>query len=238
MRTTSYLIDDRIAVDAGALAHDLSVEQQARIDHIFISHSHIDHLAGLPFLLDNVFSLIAKPVRVFGPEDSIRCLKDHLFNDYLWPDFSKFSNARTAILDMNALAPGESVRIDDVEIIPFSMDHSVECYGYLVQDSESALAICGDTCSVEGLARILDDIENLKAVFLEASFPADQAKIAEISKHLSTTAFAVEIESTLSDVEVRVTHLKPEYAETIGEEIKALGLSNVALLEQGKEYKF
>lgn len=238
MWTTSYLIDDRIAIDAGAMAHVLPIEEQALISHVFVSHSHIDHLAGLPFLLDNVFSLISKPVAVLGPEDTIRCLKDHLFNDYLWPDFSKFSNAHTDILEMTVLAVGEKVPIDDIEIVPFPMDHSVECYGYLIRDPDSAVAICSDTSSLDGLARILDHVENLKAVFLEASFPADQAKIAEISKHLSTTAFGREIEKTLSDVAVFVTHLKPEFLAQISNEIEALGLENVTLLEQGKEYIF
>ncbi len=238
MWTTSYLIDDRIAIDAGALAHVLPIEEQARISHVFVSHSHIDHLACLPFLLDNVFSLISKPVKVLGPEDTIRCLKDHLFNDYLWPDFSKFSNAHTDILEMTVLAAGENVAIGNIEIVPFPMDHSVECYGYLIRDPDSTVAICSDTSSLEGLAQILDQVKNLKATFLEASFPADQAKIAKISKHLSTTAFGHEIEKTLGNVKVFVTHLKPEYLTTISNEIEALGLENVALLEQGKEYIF
>jgi len=238
MWTTSYLINDRIAVDAGALAHVLSIEEQAAISHIFFSHSHIDHLAGLPFILDNVFSLIEKPVAVFGPRDTIRCLREHLFNDFLWPDFSKFSNSRTAILEMAVVDAGERVPIDGVEIVPFPMDHSVECHGYLIEGRRSAIAICGDTCSLDGLLRLRDGVDNLKAVFVEASFPADQAKIAKISKHLATDSFGETVEKHLSDVDVYATHLKPEYLKKISGEIEALGLDNVALLEQGKEYIF
>ena len=238
MRLTSYLLDEGVAIDAGALTETLPVKDQARISHLFISHSHIDHLATLPFLLDNVLPLIEKPVSLFGPQDTIRCLKEYLFNDYLWPDFTKISNGKTRILRMEVLPCGKTVEVYGLSITPFAMEHAVECHGHLVQGPDSAVAICSDTDSTAGLAGVLPGAVNLKAVILEASFPKRLDRIAGLSRHLSTDSFAREVARIPPDVPVLVSHLKPDCAEEIEEEIRRIGRKNVSLLEQGREYLF
>lgn len=238
MRLTSYLVDGRIAIDAGALTETLSVKEQAGITHLFLSHSHIDHLATLPFLLDNVLTLVEAPLSLFGPEDTIRCLRQHLFNGYLWPDFTAFSNGKTPILRMEALPCGRSVQAHGVTITPFAMEHAVECHGHLVETPGSSVAICSDTDSTAGLAEILPGAADLKAVILEASFPRRLARIADLSRHLSTESFGRQASCIPPDVQILVSHLKPDCAVEIAEEIRGLGLSNVSLLEQGREYQF
>ena len=238
MRLTSYLVDGRIAIDTGALTEILPVKDQARISHLFISHSHIDHLATLPFLLDNVLPLIEEPVTLFGPEDTIRCLKEYLFNDFLWPDFTKISNGRTRVLRMEVLPCGRTIEVHGLSITPFAMEHAVECHGHLVQGPESAVAICSDTASTVGLAEILPRAVNLRAVILEASFPRRLDRIAGLSRHLSTDSFAREVARIPSDVQVLVSHLKPDCADEIEAEIRRLGRKNVSLLDQGREYLF
>jgi ribonuclease BN (tRNA processing enzyme) len=238
MRPTCFLIDDRIAIDTGALTSVLPVHDQARISHVFITHSHFDHLATLPFLADNVFSLVDKPIEVFGPGDAVRCMKDHIFNDNLWPDFSRLSNERCPIIAIKPLPPGGTVRIGDLSVTAFAMDHSVECHGYLLQGPRSALAICGDTCSAKILEEILPAAREVKAVFLEASFPESARKTALLSRHLSTGTFAREAARIPEEVRIFVTHMKPEFSDRIGREIEALGKNNVSLLEQDREYLF
>jgi cAMP phosphodiesterase len=238
MRPTSFLVDGRVAIDTGALTSELTLAEQARVSHIFVAHSHFDHVATLPFLLDNVFETAEEPVTVLGPPDTIRCLKEHLFNGLLWPDFTKISNGKTVLLALRPLAAGETVAAGDLRITPFPMDHTVECHGYIVEDSGGAVAICGDTCSTDGLAAVLPGIENLKAVFIEASFPRAATDTAVLSKHLSTESFGREAACIPSSVPILVTHLKPCFTDIIREEIAALGMQNVSLLEQDKEYEF
>ena len=238
MRPTSFLVDGRIAVDTGALASTLTIEEQARITHIFLAHSHFDHIATLPFVLDNVFHLAEDPVKVLAPPEAIRCLREHVFNDLVWPDFTKISNGRTVLCALQPIAAGETVSAGGLEITAFPMDHTVECHGYLFQGPESAVAFCGDTCSTAGLAAILPGISNLKAVVLEASFPRSAADIAQLSKHLSSESFACEAASLPPSVVIFVTHMKPGFTTVIREEITSLGIPNVSLLEQDMEYEF
>jgi len=237
-RPTSFLIDDEIAIDTGALTSVLPIAAQALISHVFISHSHIDHLTTLPFLVDNVFPLVRKPIGLFGPEETIRCLKDHLFNGKLWPDFTRLNNGKTIAIAMKPLLPGKTVEAGGLDITPFAMDHTVPCHGHLIQGPDSAFAVCGDTCSIEGIEKILSGARNIKAVFLEASFPAREASVAALSKHLSTASFAVEAARIPRETAIFVYHMKPEFAEEIRGEIAALGMANVGILEQDEEYVF
>lgn len=238
MRLTSYLLENCVAIDAGCLTDVLPVREQARITRVFLSHSHIDHLATLPFLLDNVLPLIRESVTLYAPEDTIRCLRDHIFNEVVWPDFTKISNGKTNVLRMEPLAPGRSVRVHGVAVTPFPMEHTVACHGHLLQGPDSALAVCSDTSSASGLVSILPEARNLKAVILEASFPRRLSRIANLSKHLSTSTFAAEAARIPPEIQILVSHLKPDCADEIAEEIRALGMRNVALLEQDREYVF
>jgi len=238
MGTTSFLIDDRIAIDAGALARRLSVEEQARIDHVFFTHSHLDHVVGLPFLLDSVFEERREPVIAHGSEQTLAALEQHVFNNVIWPDFRKLCNAHGPLLAFEALEPGRVQRLGDVALVPFALDHSVPCLGYLVQSATGSVAICGDTCSIDGLLEALGAVRNLKAVILEASFPRALEAVAKASRHLSTDGLAREVARLPPDLPVLVTHLKPECADVIADEIAALGLPQVALLEEQREYEF
>lgn len=238
MHLTSYLVEERFAIDAGCLTDVLSVREQARITHIFISHSHIDHLVTLPFLLDNVLATLEEAVVLYAPQETIRSLRNHVFNDVVWPDFTRISNGKTNVLRMEALDQGRTVRVHGVAVTPFPMEHAVECHGHLLQGPDSAVAICSDTASTRGLVSILPRARNLKAVILEASFPRRLSRIAELSKHLSTSSFAAEAARIPPQIQILVSHLKPDCAREIAGEIRALGMANVELLEQGREYVF
>lgn len=238
MHPPSFLVNERIAIDAGALSNTLSLEEQARITHIFLSHSHMDHLCTLPFLLDNVLTLIHEPISLYAPGHTVRCLREHLFNGCLWPDFTTISNRETVVIQIQELECGQTVQAHNVEITPFPLDHEVECHGHLLQENGSSLIICSDTASAHGLVGILPQAVNLKAVVLEASFPNRLAHIADLSRHLSTGSFSRQVHCVPRDVPVLVSHLKPGYVQEIRKEITALGMENVSLLEQGREYRF
>ena len=238
MHPPCFLINGRLDIDAGAITSALDLKEQAEISHVFLTHSHIDHLVTLPFLLDNVLTCVRQPVLIFGPDETIHALKQHLFNDLLWPDFTTISNQETVILKMQPVMAGKTEKVRELKITPFPMAHTVQCYGYLLEEPDAAVAICSDTESINGLVEIIPKARNLKAVFLEVSFPARLAEIASLSKHLSTHSFAKEVGDIPEDITVLVSHLKPEYAEEIRREMDGFGLKNVSILEQGREYRF
>ena len=233
---TSFLVDDTIAIDAGAITTALSLEAQAAIDHVFVSHAHLDHLATLAFLADNVFALRERPIVVRGPAHALEALSAHLFNDVLWPDFTRLGNGRCAPLALEPLAPGDVVRLGELSFRAVPMEHTVPCLGYLVQGPRSALALCSDTVSSAAMAQAAAQATGLAAVVLECSFPERLADVAAASMHLTARGFARERARLPADVPVWVTHPKPGALDEIRAELAALGLPNVELLEQGREY--
>lgn len=238
LRPPCFLVEDRIAIDAGALTETLSLAEQNAISHILVSHSHIDHLSTLPFLLDNVLSTRRSPIRLRGPGETIKAIQRHLFNDVIWPDFTQISNGTTRILEMEPLECGQTLRIGEIEITPVPMEHTVVCHGHLLQAPDAAVVICSDTVSTAGLSPLLERAVNLKAVVLETSFPRRMARIAQLSQHLSTDSFVRASAIVPPGVELLVSHLKPEYADEIREEILGLGRQGLSLLEQDRVYRF
>src|SRR3990172_1007811 len=83
-RTTSFLVDQDILVDAGTGVGDLSLAELTLIDHIFITHSPLDHVNSIAFFLDSVGALRPKPVTVYARSLTIQTLKKNLFNWDIW----------------------------------------------------------------------------------------------------------------------------------------------------------
>jgi len=236
MRPTCFLVNDGIAIDAGALTSALSIGEQLKVGHLFLSHSHIDHLYTIPFLLDNVFSHIEAPVVIHGAAHTLKSLKEHLFNNDLWPDFTALSNDRSRILKLEELNPGETVETGGVKITCAALDHTVTCYGYLLEDDSGAAFIFGDTASVDGALPLLEKTKNLKLVILEASFPKRMEKLATLSKHLTTAGFALEAAKLPEGLRILATHMKPDCLGEIQIELSDLDLDHVTLAEQGASY--
>jgi len=239
MYPTSFLINDRTALDAGALTLTLSLEEQALVSHVFVSHAHVDHLCTLPFLLDNVLPDLREPLYLFGPPETVQSLKAFLFNGTLWPDFTAISNGTTVVLRLRPLAPFETVDVHGVSWTPFPMEHEVACYGYLLQEENASVFVCGDTVSLACMDEVLARAVNLRAVFVEVSFPREGEYVAERSMHLSTESFGREVRKYVPPgIQVLVSHIKPGFVGLIRREIERLGVPNVGLLEQGTEYRF
>lgn len=237
-RPTSLLIDDRLAIDAGALASALPVDAQARVDQVFLTHAHLDHLATLPFLLDNVFLRRRRPVEVLGAPATLDVLRQHVFNDLLWPDFAALSNGRTTLLAYRAISPGESLTSGDLDLSPFAMAHTVHCQGYLVQGPSSAVIICSDTDAAAGLPGAVARARGLSAVLIEASFPEREAGLARESGHLTPRGLLRVAEAVPAGVPVFAWHLKPEHETELRVELGALGRPRLEVLEQDHVYDF
>jgi phosphoribosyl 1,2-cyclic phosphodiesterase len=236
MRPTCFLVNDAVAIDAGALSYGLSLREQLDVGHIFLSHSHIDHLYTIPFLLDNLFSHIETPVVIHGAPHTLKSLKEHLFNNDLWPDFTALSNERSRIVKLEDLDPGQAVEAGGVKITSAVLDHTVTCYGYLLEDDFGAAFVFGDTASVDGALPLMEKTKNLKLVILEASFPARMEKLASLSKHLTTAGFAREAAKLPAGLRILATHMKPDCLGEIRNELEHLELDHVTLAEQGATY--
>jgi len=234
----SFVINDAVALDAGSLGFWGDVGQQARVRHVLLTHAHLDHLASLPMLLENVFTEGANPVNVYGTADVLHALQADVFNDRIFPDFIRISQSDIPFLKLHLLVPGETVTVAGSRITPIPVDHVVPTVAFLVRDDTATIAYVTDTAPTTAIWGELKREANLKAVFLEATFPKSMNWLAEISKHLSTETFALEVEKIPPGVPVYAIHLKAKFRGETVAELAALGMPRVSVCEPGRVYEF
>ena len=185
----SYLINDTIAVDAGSLGLYGTPETQAKIKHVLVSHTHIDHTATLPIFIENAYEAKADCVTVHGSAVVLDTLTRDMFNNRTWPDFVALSHGHAPFLKLSPLEAGRPIELEGLTIRPIAVNHLVPTLGFLIEDATTAIVIASDTAPTEELWRVAGASERLKAVFLEASFPNAQADLAALSMHLTPALF-------------------------------------------------
>ncbi len=236
-RTTSMLVDDDVLIDAGTGLGDLSVEALAKIDHVFITHSHLDHVAFLPFLVDTVCWMRSKPLIVHSTAATLQVLKDHLFNWKIWPDFSQIPDSENPFMIFCELRVGEPVKIEARTFTAVPANHVVPAVGYLVDSGRASFLFSGDTTTNDALWAVANRTENLKYLVIETAFANKERHIAIASKHLCPSMLAEELSKLTRDVEVFVTHLKPgEVTLTMSEIERDAARWKPRMLENGHEF--
>ena len=206
-RTTSIRVDDDILIDAGTGVGDLSLEDLRAIDHVFLTHSHLDHVAMLPFLLDTVGASRHKPVKVYAQEATLATLRNHLFSGGLWPDFSRIPSPEAPFLVFQTLVPGSEIMLDSRRVRSISVNHAVPAVGYLLNSHDGSLAFSGDTTVTDDFWRVLNATADLKYVVIETSFVDADEVLSRLSKHLCPSMLAGELKKLKSQAAVYVTHL-------------------------------
>ena len=225
LRTTSMLVDDDILIDAGTGVGDLSIAQLLKIDHIFLTHSHLDHIALMPLLLDTVMGMRNEPVTVHATAETTRILKEHIFNWKVWPDFNVIPDAENPLLVYNEVAIGTAVTIKDRHITPLPANHVVPAVGYCVDSGKGSLVFTGDTTVCDELWPLVNGIQNLKYLIIETAFSNIELELAKVSKHLCPSLLISELSNLQRDAKIYITHLKPGEGELIMNEIEQSPLS-------------
>jgi ribonuclease BN (tRNA processing enzyme) len=234
---TSFLINDDLAIDAGSLGFFRTPREQARIKHVLLSHTHIDHLASLPIFLDNAYKETSV-VTVHGSEWVLNCLQNDLFNDRIWADFIRLSKNGEGLLNTAILTPLVPVQLDGLRITPVPVDHVVPTFGFIVEDATMAVAISSDTGPTDEIWRRANALTNLKAVFLEVAFPNAMADLAAKAKHHTPQSFGEEMHKLRLPVPVFAYHIKARFREQIVKELDELGLPNLLIAQAEKPYFF
>ncbi len=237
LRTTALLVDDDILVDAGTGVGDLSLESLAKIDHIFVSHSHLDHVTSIPFLVDTVCWMRGTPIVVYGTKDTLDILRAHLFNWKIWPDFTQIPDSDSPFMKYREIKVGETVEFGDRRLTPLPANHTVPAVGYLLDSGRASLAYTGDTTTNDDLWKVVNEAPNLRYLIIETAFSNKERDIAVASKHLCPDMLAQELEKMKARPEVFITHLKPgEGALTMKEVSEAAGRWRPRMLENNQEF--
>lgn len=236
---TCIVIDDRVAFDAGSLAMAANDVQRDQIRDIVLSHGHLDHIAGLPIFIDDLFASLTEPIRIHASSDVIEILEHDIFNWRVYPRFSELSNDSGAVIQYVEFETGRSFVVKGLQILPLEVNHKVTSHGFIISDNGSTIAITGDTAQNDDLWRMIREIKDLDALLIECSFPDSLSELASVSHHLTPKLLAGEIAKLgRPDCRIFVTNIKPFYRdETIGQ-IKALNIEQIEIFEIGKDYVF
>ena len=225
LHTTSFLLDHDVLIDAGTGVGELSLTELALIDHIFVTHSHLDHIACIPFMLDTVGFMRDGPLTVYASEETLDILKQHVFNWKIWPDFSKIPNANQPYLRYQAMELGETIVLNGRKITSLPANHVVPAVGYHLDSGKASLVFSGDTTSCDALWEVVNKIENLRYLIIETAFSNSEKDLAIVSKHLCPSMLAEELLKFKRQAEVFITHLKPSEMELTMQEIDECGIS-------------
>jgi ribonuclease BN (tRNA processing enzyme) len=224
--STSLLVDDDILVDAGTGVTRLSLEEMARIGHVFITHAHLDHILSLPLLLDSVGVGRAAPLQVHALPGVIEILKAHIFNWQVWPDFARVPTDERPFMTYAPLEIGQPVRLGAREITAIPASHGRPAVGYMLRGESGSLIFSGDTTSHSGLFGIANATADLRHFIVEASFANGHQDIAEVSDHYCPATLLPDLAGLKPGVPVWITHLKPGGEAAIMAELAGADLAS------------
>ena len=220
LHTTSFLLDQDILIDAGSGLNELSLSELSQIDHIFITHSHLDHICSLPLLVDSVGWMRDRPVTIYATEATLAILRQHIFNWMIWPDFSVIPSLDQPVMRYQQIAVGEVIELQGRKITAVPAIHTVPAVGYHLDSGQGSLVFSGDTHVNDSLWLVVNRIKNLRYLIMETAFSEGEKSLADLSKHLCPSLLAGELSKFKGQAEIFVTHLKPGEVELIMHEIE------------------
>jgi len=225
-RTTAFLLGDDVLIDAGTGVGDLTLDELVAVDHILITHSHLDHVLAIGLLADSVTrkrrAAGRPPIGVHALPQTLAALQAHVFNGVIWPDFSRLPSPEHPVLRWVPLAVGEVLALGRhrIEVLPAS--HTVPAVGYAVLGSEGAWVYTGDTGPNPALWQRLASLP-VATLVIETAFRDDQRALADLSQHLCPALLAQELRQLTHPAQVCITHIKPGEVEAVMAEIGAMG---------------
>jgi len=237
--TSSLLINGSLLLDAGTVTSSLTLEEQTAVDDVLLTHAHLDHMVDLAFLVDNVLTLRDRPLRVWAPQPVLATLRHHLFNDEVWPDFTRLPEVAAPALELVPLPDSGHVEVAGLQVRWARTRHPVVTAGYCLQQGATAVLFSGDTASTEEIWELGRSCDSLCSAFIETSFPNRLQSLAEASGHLTPAMLAGELKKfDRPDVPVKIFHIKPQFLEEVVAELEALGEQRLQVLYGGEIFRF
>lgn len=222
--TTGFRIGSDLLLDAGAVGLYLDAGAQRAIRHVLLTHPHLDHLHALPFLLDNLVGRIAESVTIYGTDGTLEAVRRHIFNGLIWPDFTVIPTPQTPIARLQPVETGRPFIAGAFRVEAVPVTHSVPGVGYLVSGDAGTVAFTGDTGPTQSFWERLRTVPELRAIFMETSFPSSRQEMGALTRHLTTADVCRELAKLgrTPDIPIYLYHIKPEFTAEIAREAEAI----------------
>jgi cAMP phosphodiesterase len=234
---TCFVIDDCVAFDAGSLAMAASDIQRRQVRDIVLTHAHLDHIAGLPLFVDDLFATLTRPIRIFAAPDVIEILERDVFNWSVYPRFSELTNDNGAVMEYRPFCQGKRFKAGHLTVKAIEVNHKVPSSGFIISDG-SAIALSGDTAEMDGFWEEVNRSENIVAVLLECAFPNELEELANLSHHLTPARVAHELTKCEAQCPVYIVNLKPMYREQVIRQLAQLRIEQLEILQVGRVYEW
>ncbi|MBC8031279.1 MAG: 3',5'-cyclic-nucleotide phosphodiesterase [Pyrinomonadaceae bacterium] len=238
-RLTCFLIDESVAVDAGSIALAVNGEQREKVRDIIVTHPHMDHIASLPIFIDDLFPTLKTPVRVHATPEVISSLERDIFNWNIYPRFSELENDFGRVMEYVPIPVGQEFEVAHLTVTAVAVNHIVPTVGLVISNGKTTVAFSSDTSETEEFWHLLNRAPSLQALLIEASFPDSMAQLAEVSRHFTPASLKREL-SKLShnELDILAVHIKPAYREIVIQELNALNIPGLGVMESGKIYEW
>jgi cAMP phosphodiesterase len=237
-RTSAFVVDDRVAIDAGALTSGMELKAQAALEAVLVSHAHLDHVRDLSIIADNRCQMDCKPLIVAGTRATLGVLKKHFFNNLLWPDFSTIPSRRKPAIRYLELKAETPTMIAGYEVCAIPVSHTIDCSAFTVRGRHGTLAYSGDTGPTDRLWEVLNETDDLKALLMEVSFPNGQSRLARASGHHTPETLARDMKKLERrvDVPTLLYHIKPSFQREVERECASLRGLNLTICALGDQF--
>lgn len=236
---TCFLIDETVTVDAGSIALALSDEQRENVRDIIITHPHMDHIASLPIFIDDLFPTLKRPIRIYATQVVVDLLERDIFNWNVYPRFSELKNDFGPVMEYVPIPIGQKFPVAHLTVTVVPVNHIVPTVGLLISDHRSTVAFSSDTAETTEFWDMVNRAPAVNALLIETSFPNSMAQLAEVSRHFTPASLQRELgKLNHNGLDILAVHLKPAYREMIIEELRALNIAGLGVMEPGKTYQW
>ncbi len=233
-----FVVDDLIAFDAGSLAISTTAKQKKQIRDVVLSHAHLDHIAGLPLYVDDLFATIKRPIQIHATAEVIEILERDIFNWSIYPRFSELRNDYGVVLEYRPFEIEEDFAVKHLTVKAINVNHKVPSVGFIVSDGKSCFALTNDTSVMGRFWEVLNETENLSAILVECAFPNELSDLACASHHLTPKVLEKELDKFKQNCPIYVVNIKPMYIEQVTRQIMELEIENLCILDVGRIYEF
>lgn len=237
-KTSSFLVDGRVALDAGAVTSMLTLPEQKKVETVLVSHAHLDHIKDLATLADNRCQQGGPTLTIAGVPATIEILRAHFFNDLLWPDFSRIPAGDGPTIRFQTLEAETPTELSGMNVRAVMVNHTIDTCAFVVSGKEGAIAYSGDTGPTDRFWRVLSETEDLKALLMEVSFPDEHHQLAKVSGHHIPETLAVDLEKLdgKRGLPILLYHIKPVFEPTVEKQLTKIRGQNMEICRLGDSY--